>query len=189
MNRTTVRVAVVTAAILASGISDANELPDLTSKLHKGLCANGPGEEGADSFYTGQFAIDGKTVTGTEKWLLFTNPKWRAKGGRDCSIEWKLTGTVTEPGRCTSCDFGIKYHAVANVEGSNCPEELVKGRLLPDGSRAGGEAQNFDNSYSIKKNSDGTTHVYSSRSGKRVGKGYFVGNAYNWISSHGCKWF
>ena len=178
MNRTTVRVAVVTAAILASGISDANELPDLTSELHKGLCANGPGAEGADSFYTGQFTIDGKSVTGTEKWLLYTNPKWRAKGGRDCSIEWKLTGTVTDPGRCTSCDLGIKFHAVANVEGSSCPEALVKSA-----------AQNYDNSYSIQKSSDGTTTVYSSRSGNLVGKGYFVGNAYNWISNHHCKWF
>ena len=167
----------------------AGDLPDVTKKLSTGLCSNGPGAEGADSYFSGQFTISGNTVTGTERWLLYANPKWKAKGGKDCVLEWKLSGTVSDTGRCSSCTVGIQFHAVADVTGSNCPEELVLGRLLPDGRRAGGEGQDFDNKYGIKKSANGTTMVYFGKSGKLLGEGYFSGNTYNWVSSHQCKWF
>ena len=152
----------------------AEDLPDVTKKLSKGLCSNGPGAEGADSYFSGTFTIDGNTVTGTERWILYANPKWKAKGGKSCILEWNFTGTISDKGRCTSCELGIQFHAVADVNGSNCPEELVLGRLLPDGRRAGGEGQDFDNKYAIKKGSNGTTKVYFGKSGKLTfpGKGF-----------------
>ena len=168
--------------------AQAGDLPDVTKSLAKGICDNGPGAEGADSYFAGEFTIKGNQVVGTEKWILFANPKWKAKGGKDCVLEWRITGTVSDGGKCNSCSTGIQFHAVADVDGSNCPEELVKGRLLPDGRRVGGEGQDFDNKYGISI-SGGAAKVHFAKSGKLIGEGYNKGNTYNWVSSHQCKWF
>lgn len=165
------------------------DIPDVTKALSKGRCANGPGAEGADSYFAGEFTIKGNKVTGKEKWILFANPKWKAKGGKDCVLEWNITGTLSDGGGCNSCSTGIQFHAVADINGSNCPEELVLGRLLPDGRRVGGEGQDFDNKYGIHKAGNGTIKLYFGKSGKFLGEGYNSGNTYNWVTSHQCKWF
>jgi len=166
----------------------STELPNLTASLPTGQCNNGPGNEGADSFFSGTFTISGSTVRGTERWHLYANPKWKARGGKDCTLEWTFTGTVGSAGACAACDTGISFHAEP-VLSSDCPEELVLGRLLPNGQRASGEGVPFDQSYGLKRKADGTLDVHFAKSGKLLGQGYHKGEAHTWVSAHQCKWF
>jgi len=163
-------------------------LPDVTSEMQSGRCESGPGAEGADSYFSGHFTINDTVVTGVERWTLFANSKWKAKGGRDCTIEWAITGTLSETGACTNCTQGVRFHAVAD-KSSNCPEELVLGRLLPDGRRVGGEAVDFDNSYAIAHGANNTARVFFAESGNLLGEGYHDATSFNYVSDHQCKWF
>jgi len=178
-----------TPAPSAGSGGGSSSLPDVAANLSKGQCSNGPGAEGADSYFTGSFTINGNTVTGTETWILYANPKWQAKGGNDCTITWRLSGTIADSGACGSCDLGVSFQATADKHGGGCPEELRLGRLLPDGRRAGGEAVNFSQQYAVKRNADGSTVVYFAKSGKQLGEGYHSGEAFNYVSAHQCKWF
>ena len=173
----------------ASGGGGSSALPDVASGLGKGQCSNRPGAEGADSYFTGTFTVNGNTVTGTERWILYANPKWQAKGGNDCYVEWRITGTVGSTGACGSCDQGVQFQATADKHGGGCPEELRLGRLLPDGRRAGGEAVDFSQSYAVKRGADGSVKVYFAKSGKLLGEGYHSGDSFNYVSAHQCKWF
>jgi hypothetical protein len=164
-------------------------LPDVAANLARGQCSSGPGAEGADSYFTGTFTVSGNTVTGTERWILYANPKWEAKGGNDCYIEWRLSGTVAGTGACGACDQGVQFQATADKHSGNCPEELRLGRLLPDGRRVGGEANDFSQTYAIKRGADGSTKVYFAKSGKLLGEGYHSGDSFNYVSAHQCKWF
>lgn len=76
-----------------------------------------------------------------------------------------------------------------DITGSDCPEELVKGHVLPDGRHAGGEGVEFDVQYAIKKRADGTVQVYFAKTGKLLGEGYHQGDSFNYVSQHQCKWF
>lgn len=164
-------------------------LPDLGSGLSKGQCANGPGNEGADSYFVGNFAMTDGKISGTERWILFANPKWQAKGGLDCELRWNVTGTKTsDVGACSNCTEGISFHAEP-VLSSNCPEELVIGRKLDDGRRAGGEGVPFDQKYALKKDPSGRVTVYFAKSGKQLGQGYYDGTGFNYVTDHACKWF
>jgi hypothetical protein len=165
-------------------------LRDLAANLQKGLCSNGPGAEGADSYFVGKFQVQNNQVSGTETWVLYANPKWTAKGGLDCSVTWNITGSQSPGGgACGTCDSTLSFQAVADVHGSQCPEDLVLGRLLPNGQRAGGEAQNFAQSYGIERRPDGPARVYFGRSGKLLGEGYHDSTGITYASSHSCKWF
>ena len=92
---------------VASG-GGGSSLPNVAANLSKGQCSNGPGAEGADSYFTGSFTVDGSTVTGTETWILYANPKWQAKGGNDCTITWRLSGTVTSTGACGATRVALR---------------------------------------------------------------------------------
>ncbi len=197
--RPTMRAAALAfgVALCASPLADAADeatpaapatLPNLTADLPTGQCNNGPGNEGADSFFSGTFSITGGTVKGTERWHLYANPKWKARGGKDCTLEWTFTGTVGSAGACAGCDTGIRFHAEPVLSG-DCPEELVLGRLLPNGQRASGEGVPFDQSYGLKRKADGTLDVHFAKSGKLLGQGYHKGEAHSWVSAHQCKWF
>lgn len=184
------------AAEPESGVANAappSGLPDLAANLPHGKCANGPGNEGADSYFVGEFTVNGNTVTGTERWFLFANPKLQASKhwgvGPDCVLQWNLTGSVADTGQCSGCNAGIKFHAEP-VLTSNCPEELVQGHMDPTGKKkVGGEGVAFDQHYGIQKNADGTAVFYFAKSGKRLGQGYAKGGAMNYVTDHACKWF
>lgn len=178
------------APVLTNTTGGASGLPDVSEGLPTGQCSSGPGAEGADSYFFGSFRIDGGRVTGTETWQLTANPKWAAKGGRDCSITWNLTGTTASGGgACGGCDLTVTFHATADVSGSACPEELLIGRLLPNGQRAGGEAKDFDQRYAIERRADGSARVYFAASGRALGEGYHNDGGFNYVTDHACKWF
>ena len=163
-------------------------MPDVETGMVDGMCANGPGAEGADSYFTGRFEVKDGVVTGTESWVLFANPKWEARGGKDCRLVWDVKGAVVEPRNCSACDLGIEFHAVPRLD-STCPEELVQGRKLPTGQRVGGEGVSFDQTYSIQRTGDGKARVFFGKSGKLLGEGYHADGAVSWLSAHSCKWF
>ena len=178
---------------VANAATGGAGLPDLSSNLAHGQCANGPGNEGADSYFVGKFAINGNTVTGTERWYLFANPKLQASKhwgvGADCVLEWTVNGTTSDAGVCTNCNAGIKFHAAVNMT-SNCPTELVQGHMDPTGKKlVGGEGVDFDQQYGIQKNADGTATFYFAKSGKRLGQGYANGSGMTYVTDHACKWF
>lgn len=176
---------VPTAAVASAAVA----LPDVGSNLAKGQCANGPGNEGADSYFVGNFKYNGNTVTGDERWILFTNPKWAAKGGKDCTLQWNVTGTKTSDwGACQGCTSGISFHAEP-VLSSDCPEELVLGRKLENGKRVSGEGAAFDQKYGLKETGGGRVQVYFAKSGKLLGEGYIDGGGFNYVSNHSCRWF
>ncbi len=157
----------------------APTLPDVTADLKRDLCANGPGNEGADSYYSGQVTVTGNTISGTETWHLFANPKWKARGGGDCTITWKLSGYTGTPSGCGDCDLSIKVHAEPDVNGSGCVEGLKKK-----------EARPFDEQYDVKRLADGNAFVFFHKSGKQLGQGYHDNKGtFNYLSIHQCKWF
>lgn len=168
-------------------------LPDLSTNLAHGQCANGPGNEGADSYFVGKFSISGNTVTGTERWYLFANPKLQASKhwgvGADCVLEWNVSGSTSDSGVCSSCNAGIKFHATVNMN-SNCPTELVQGHMDPTGKKlVGGEGTDFDQQYGIQKNADGSATFYFAKSGKRLAQGYANDTGMTYVTDHACKWF
>ena len=153
-------------------------LPDLTKGLLAGACENGPGREGADSHFVGSMQINGSTVTGKEAWILGANALWKARGGKDCKIEWRLSGAKVGVGACADCDYGIMASATPDITGSDCPEELVKR-----------EAKPMDLRYDVKALPDGTAFVFFSKSGMRLAQGYHNATGLTYATQHQCKWF
>ena len=131
--------------------SDA-ELPDLLAGVIQGGCDDGPGKVGADSYFIGEIEIAGDQVTGTERWMLNANHHWKAAGGSSCSITWTLVGKVIPAGACADCDLAISVKATPDIAGSDCPEDLVLGKLV-GAQRVGGEANAFDVDYDVRRSS------------------------------------
>lgn len=156
----------------------APALPDLTQGLTRGACEDGPGNEGADSHFMGSFRWSGETVAGEERWMLAANEKWKKRGGNDCSITWGLSGSKVDRGACAACDFGLMLTAIPDIEGSDCPEGLVKA-----------DARRQELRYDVKLQDDGVAFLYFAGSGKRLGQGYHSGDQMVWLSQHQCKWF
>ncbi len=178
-----------TTAAEAPATDPAASLPNVAEGLVKGQCNNGPGAEGADSHFASTLRLAGNAVTGDERWILYTNPKWAAKGGKDCEIVWSITGTKTAaPPTCGSCSYGVSFKASPDMSRSNCPEEMMLGRKAPTGETVGGEAVAFEQSYGVQVSGDRAT-VYFAKSGKRLGEGYANDAAVKWVSDHQCKWF
>ncbi len=162
-------------AAAAGGLAS---LPDLTADLLTGACENGPGKEGADSHFTGSFSWKGDSASGEERWILHANEHWKKKGGNDCAITWRATGSKVAPGACADCDFGLMLTGEPDIAGSDCPEGLVKQ-----------DARRLELRYDVKLNSDGTAFIYFAKTGRRLGQGYHTGSSMNWLSQHQCKWF
>jgi len=162
----------------AGAATATGPLPDLTKGLLAGACENGPGREGADSHFVGSVSLNGSTASGKEAWILGANALWKARGGKDCKIEWALSGAKVGVGACADCDYGLMMTATPDITGSDCPEELVKR-----------EAKPMDLRYDVKALPDGTALVFFSKSGKRLAQGYHNASGLTYASQHQCKWF
>lgn len=183
-----------------SGVANAatsGGLPDLGLNLAHGQCESVVGNSnvtGADTYYVGDFKINGTTVTGRERWFVFANSKLQASShwgvGPDCVLEFKVTGTTVGKGACSACDLGIQIHAEP-VAGSNCPDELVNGRDDPHGGskKVGGHGAPYDVGYDIQRKPDGTAAFFFSKSGKPLAQGYHKDGAINYVTDHKCSWF
>lgn len=172
-------------AVLTPAMADAPTMPDLPH----GHCADGPGAEGADSYFVGSLALAESAVKGTETWNLYANPQWKAKGGHDCQLTWNVTGTkIADVGKCASCDWALKLTAKPLTESSSCPSELVSGRTAPTGEIVGGEGTPWTETYAVDVEGQQIT-VYFAKSGRQMAAGTFVDNQITYITNHQCKWF
>ena len=144
---------------------------------------------GAATFYVGAISVTDGVVSGTEQWVLFPNLKWRATGATDCSVTWTLSGSVTTPGKCASCDLGLRIHAEPDRASSTCPKELVHGRSAPSGETVGGEANVFDVQYDVRRAPDGTASFHFAESGKKFADGWHTADKLGFTSNRQCKWF
>lgn len=161
----------------ASASGDSKALPDVATGLEGGACNNGPGNVGADSWFTGTFTLNGSQVSGIERWILYANDKWKAKGGHDCEVRWVVHGRTGTPRRCSDCDLALVVEAKADFAASTCPDDLVKRERL------------LQEAYDVRRNPDGTATFYFSKSGKMLGQGYHNATQINYLSDHQCKWF
>lgn len=172
-------------------------LPDLSANLPHGKCESVVGNSnvtGADTYWVGEFTINGNSVTGFERWHIFANSKLQASShwgvGPSCVLEFKVTGSTQGTGSCSGCDLGIKIHAEPNLS-SNCPKELVFGRDDPHGGskKVGGHGAPYDVNYGIQRKPDGTAVVFFADSGKRLAQGYHKGSGVTYVTDHKCSWF
>ncbi len=183
-----------------SGVANAasaSGLPDLGANLPHGKCESVVGNSnvtGADTYYVGDFTLNGDTVTGRERFFVFANSKLQQSKhwgvGPSCVLEFKVTGKVGAKGACSGCDLGIQIHAEP-VAGSNCPDELVNGRDDPHGGskKVGGHGAPYDVGYDIQRKADGTAAFFFSKSGKPLAQGYHKDGAINYVTDHKCSWF
>ena len=177
------------ATTSTAGADPAASLPKVTEGLVKGQCSNGPGAEGADSHFAGTMRFDGDRVTGDERWILFTNPKWASRGGKDCEIVWSIEGSKTPaPATCGQCAYGVRFKATPDFSHSNCPDEMMNGHKAPTGETVGGEAVAFEQTYGVQLTGD-KARISFAKSGKHLGEGYANDGALVWVSDHQCKWF
>ncbi|MBL8615240.1 MAG: hypothetical protein JNM72_06490 [Deltaproteobacteria bacterium] len=158
----------------------ASGLPDLRAGLATGLCEEirGTNVPGADSYFFGELVVDGSAARGSETWELHANSAWKARGGGDCVIEWRLVGSKVAPKACQECDFGLSLSSTPLVEKSGCVEDLKKR-----------EARAEQLAYDVKLQTDGTALVYFAGSGKLLGEGHHKDGTVQFRSAHQCKWF
>lgn len=156
--------------------------------LPRGQCENGA--TGADGWFVGDFTIADGRVTGTETWYLFANDAWKGKGGRDCSLAWTVSGTVDRPSpKCPACERSIRFVAEPQTASSDCPAELLHGRVAPTGERVGAEARSFQQQYDLRTEADGTVVFQFASNGRELGRGPADGARVTYLSGHQCKFF
>lgn len=159
-------------------VSDkTGSLPQLEQGLSRDQCDDGPGNEGATSYFTAQVSRNGDGFRGQERWLLFANEKWKARGGKDCVVVWALEGELTTPGACSRCDMGMELKAQLDEQGSTCPEKLWE------------REEQATLSYALELRDDGTSTWFFQESGRVLGEGYHTGRDFNYISEASCRWF
>ena len=144
---------------------------------------------GADSWFSGDLILDSGPVAGIERWQLFPNKAWSARGAKACTLTWSVIGKVTTPGRCSDCDLSVSFRAEPLESSSGCSDELVSGRQTRTGQRVGSEFGAFDGHYDLERGADGSLTVYFAKSGKLLGTGKIEGDKLSWRSNHQCKWF
>lgn len=155
-------------------------LPDLVSGLETTGCDDGPGQNGAVSYFYAEFKDEGKFVIGQEKWLLFANKKWKenkAKPGKDCEVKWTLKGRKVRPQGCGHCAFGVQMRNFLVRSASSCPRQLTAGES--------GKIIKYD--FDLAE--DGTVGIYFAGSGKKVFTGYHRDGFIRGISRASCRWF
>ena len=156
------------------------DLPDLVEGLETTGCDDGPGQNGAVSYFYGEFKDEGKFVVGQEKWLLFANKRWKAnkaKPGKDCEVKWTLKGRKVRPQGCGHCAFGVQMRNFLVRSASSCPRQLTAGES--------GKIIKYD--FDVAE--DGTVGIYFAGSGKKVMTGYHKDGFIRAVSRGSCRWF
>ena len=157
--------------------NDSSPLPDLLKGLSQGGCDNGPGDNGAASFFYTDLTLSEDSVSGEEQWLLFANEKWKNNNGADCIVKWKLSGTKTKPKACGTCNYGLQLTNQMDVTGSTCPKDIAKGET--------GQIIAYD----VKLNDNGMAELFFSKSGKPFAQGYHSKNRLKVVTDMSCRWF
>ncbi len=156
-------------------------LPDLLSDLDTDGCADVDGipVEGATSYFYGELAQESLngSWSGSETWLLFSNPSWKATGQDDCQIVWSILADEVSPSTCSQCDIGLLVQANLIAGETSCPESLYAG------------LEEFSVGYEISREDDGSSLWFFTDSGDSLGSGHHAEGALNYLSVHQCVWF
>lgn len=174
--------------LFALPLALAQTLPDLATSTRRLSCiapkssSTGNAHPGAESFFTGAFALDTNgSITGEERRYMYANAAWQAqprlRQGADCRDVWSLKGRKVPVGKCTDCAFGIEVNAVIDSERSTCER------------RVSSEENRFTANYDIEVAADGSFIVHFAASGKVLGKGKKDGEVFSWASEQTCMWF
>jgi len=161
------------------GGSGIDVLPDLLSDLEPEGCddVDGVSIEGASSYFYGELVRSDSVWTGSESWLLFSNPSWQAQGQGDCQIEWHLVADEVGTQGCDTCDLGLSVSASIDPADTSCPESLYSG------------LETFTVGYELERRADGSASWHFADSGEMLGEGHHADDALNYITSHQCVWF
>lgn len=132
---------------------------------------------GAASVFYGEYWTEGDNEwAGEERWMLHSNAAWRAAGGEDCEVVWTATASETSPPACTGCDLGLQTTLSLDNGATTCDPELVSG--LGDTA-----------TYGIARAGDGEATWYYAGSGDRLGEGYHLSSAMNFLTDPSCRWW
>ena len=161
------------------GSTASGSLPNPMDDISFSDCEGYDGVDipGAERFFYGQFEVDeAGNISGIEQILNYANSSWKALGEDDCISVYMVTGVVTTPVACTSCDIGISIEANLDTNQSTCPDALNEG------------FESFSTSYDISQSADGKSTWYFT-SGNPLGQGYHDDSGLNYLSAGSCVYF
>jgi len=162
----------------ADSDADADALPDLTEGLDQDVCENGPGDEGATTYYLGTYLnVQGAPFEGTEQWIWYANSDWEAVGGADCVVTWNVVGTECTTDACTDCDLGIIASAELDLDATTCPKAGYSGM------------ESWEERYAVRYNDDGSASWFFATSGNDFASGYWTDAGQNFVTDASCWWF
>lgn len=165
------------------GTGAADGLPSVEGLIDPTGCEDLSGETvaGAAAFFIGIYeTTDGGEWVGAEEYRLYANDAWKAAGGADCSVFWRMSASETGAGSCGSCELGLAVNAEIDQNRTTCPAALYSGE------------ETFSVSYGVDLREGKTeTTWYFANTGTRFGDGFAVGDpdAVNFLSDHTCQWF
>jgi hypothetical protein len=98
------------------GCLPADAAPDVTvdtlsAGLKGGTCVR-ENAVAADSWFVGDLTVADGKISGTERWVLHANEAWKARGGKDCHVDWRVSGDASAP--CDDCTISLRVHAEAD---------------------------------------------------------------------------
>lgn len=179
--------------LFACGETDKNagETADVPTESHMSVddfenvdCHDyqGTPTNSAATYYVGNFLLDegSSTISGIESAFFIASetlselPEWEAGS---CEMHWVVSGDVTDPQGCASCDIAFSLQASLSAPDSNCPEDLQEG------------FESMELFYNIERADDGTSTWYM-ESGTYLGQGTHLDNGtITYVSDEDCKRF
>ena len=162
----------------ADSDTDADPLPDLTEDLDQDVCEDGPGDEGATTYYLGTYLNNrGAPLVGTEQWIWYANSQWEAVGGADCVVTWNVVGTECSTDACTDCDIGIIATAEIDIDATTCPEAGYA------------DLESWEERYAVRYNEDGSADWFFATTGNPLASGFWNEAGQNFVTAASCWWF
>jgi len=132
---------------------------------------------GAASMFWGEYHEESEGEwTGEERWLLFANEAWRDIGGEDCVVVWAAAAVESTTLSCTSCDLGLSTSLSLDNSATTCEADIVNGLGTSE-------------IYGIERKNSGDAIWYFANSGERMGDGYHVTGAMNFLTDPSCRWW
>jgi hypothetical protein len=160
--------------------ADADALPDLTQDLDQEACEDGPGDEGATTYWVGTYLwTDANNAAGNERWIWYATSEWEAVGGADCEVVWDVTATKGGVGEGPDCEFSLSVRAEIDEDATTCPEEAWSVYADPTWTTV----------YDVDQQGSGIATWYFSGSGGLMGSGYWNETGQNFASNSSCVWF
>lgn len=168
--------------------------PDVTAEVPSWLddelaanteaCSTSPywGEANmATTFFAGNYAFDGETVTGNEFWFLYPNDVLAENAGFEpCQVVWDVVGVMGDP--VNTGTYSLSISAVIDEDQTDCVEDFEGNTVY------GPSEEQFSVMYDVLDGGGNVTVLFAN-SGNQVGSGESTNNGISWISEKDCKIF